>query len=92
MRTTVDLPDDLFRAAKAEAAARGETLKDFLTRAVTQELGTAVPSRQRGRRMRLPLIKSKQPGTLNLTNEDIEEIFAREDAEPYYRKYLPGAS
>ncbi|HEX2417938.1 MAG TPA: hypothetical protein VHJ83_07425 [Micromonosporaceae bacterium] len=92
MRTTVDLPDDLFRAVKAEAAARGETLKDFVTRAVTQELGTAVPARQHGRRMRLPLIESKQPGTLNLTNEDIEEIFAEEEAEHYHRKYLRGAS
>lgn len=79
MRTTVDLPDELFRAAKVEAAARGETLKDFLTRAVTHELGTAAPPRQSSRRMPLPLIKSKEPGTLRLTNQDIEEIFAQED-------------
>lgn len=83
MRTTVDLPDDLFRAAKAEAASRGESLKEFLARAVTHELGSAAPPRQRGRRVKLPLIESKEPGTLHLTNEDIEEIFAAEDAEKY---------
>lgn len=30
MRTTVDLPDDLFRRAKVEAALQGRTLKDLL--------------------------------------------------------------
>ncbi len=30
MRTTVDLPDDLFRRAKAEAALRGRKLKDLI--------------------------------------------------------------
>jgi hypothetical protein len=30
MRTTIDLPDDLFRRAKAEAALRGRKLKDLI--------------------------------------------------------------
>ena len=30
MRTTVDLPDELFRRAKAEAALRGRKLKDLI--------------------------------------------------------------
>jgi hypothetical protein len=30
MRTTVDLPDDLFRRAKSEAALRGKKLKDLI--------------------------------------------------------------
>ncbi|MFI4987335.1 MAG: hypothetical protein ACHQF3_07825 [Alphaproteobacteria bacterium] len=30
MRTTVDLPDELFRQAKAEAALRGRKLKDLV--------------------------------------------------------------
>lgn len=83
MRTTVDLPDDLFRAAKSEAAARGESLKDFLARAVTHELGSAAPPRQRGRRMKLPIIPSSGGPKIRLTNEQIEEIFAAEDAEKY---------
>jgi hypothetical protein len=87
MRTTVDLPDDLFRAAKAEAAARGESLKDFLTRAVTHELGTAAPPRQQGRRVQLPLIKGTSGRKINLTNQDIEEIFAEEDAEKYVKQF-----
>lgn len=30
MRTTIDLPDDLFRRAKAEAALRGRKFKDLV--------------------------------------------------------------
>ena len=38
MKTTVDLPDPLFRKAKATAAQRGISLKRFLTEAVEQKL------------------------------------------------------
>jgi hypothetical protein len=34
MRTTIDLPDALFRRAKAEAALRGCHLKDLVTEAL----------------------------------------------------------
>jgi len=30
MKTTIELPDDLFRQAKAEAALRGRRLKDLI--------------------------------------------------------------
>jgi len=38
MRTTVDLPDDLFRRAKAEAALRGRKLKDLIEEGLRQLL------------------------------------------------------
>jgi hypothetical protein len=38
MKTTVDLPDSLFRRAKATAAERGVSLKTFITNAVEQSL------------------------------------------------------
>lgn len=82
MRTTVELPVELLRAAKSEAAARGESLKDFLTRAVTHELGTAPAAGQRTR-VRLPLVGSAKPGALDITNAGIEAIFAAEDAEKH---------
>lgn len=34
MRTTLDFPDDLFRALKARAATEGTTLKDLIPRLV----------------------------------------------------------
>ncbi|MPY78292.1 MAG: hypothetical protein GEV04_07320 [Actinophytocola sp.] len=82
MRTTVQLPTELLRAAKAEAAARGETLKEFLTRAVTHELGSAAP-RPQNERVRLPLIGSAKPGAVDVTSAGIEAVFAAEDAEKH---------
>jgi hypothetical protein len=38
MKTTVEIPDSLFRQAKAAAAQRGNSLKDFLTEAVREQL------------------------------------------------------
>jgi len=38
MRTTLELPDDLFRETKARAALRGQSLKSFVTEALTSYL------------------------------------------------------
>ena len=38
MKTTLDLPDRLFREAKATAAERGQSLKDFVTEALRDKL------------------------------------------------------
>lgn len=40
MKTTIDMPDDLFRQAKAAAAIRGQTLKQLVTVAIERELST----------------------------------------------------
>ena len=38
MKTTIELPDRLFRQAKATAAARGQTLKSLMTDALRSHL------------------------------------------------------
>ena len=72
MRTTVDLPDDLFRKLKATAALQGMSLKQLITRAIEAEI--AKPRESKGYRVKLPLIRSKRPGTLDLTNTEIEDL------------------
>ncbi len=42
MKTTIEIPDDLFRQAKAAAVARGMTLKQLITGAVEHELGQVI--------------------------------------------------
>jgi hypothetical protein len=41
VKTTVEIPDALFRKAKAAAAEEGKSLKDFFTEAVSDKLGRA---------------------------------------------------
>jgi hypothetical protein len=38
MKTTFELPDQLFRKAKATAAERGQSLKEFVTEALRDKL------------------------------------------------------
>jgi hypothetical protein len=72
MRTTVDLTDPLFRKMKATAAFQGISLKLFITLAIESELSKSRVSGDY--RVKLPLIRSKRPGTLDLTNTGIEDL------------------
>jgi hypothetical protein len=74
MRTTIDLPNDLFRQVKSKAALRGETLKEFVQSAIEKEI--SVETRASSFRVKLPLIKSKKPKSLSLTNAEIENVLA----------------
>jgi len=42
MKTTIEMPDDLYKKVKILAVERGETLKDFVVLALTREIA---PSR-----------------------------------------------
>jgi hypothetical protein len=83
MRTTIDMPPALMRAAKARAAERGESLKDLVNRAVAHEVGTpAVPGGKAGR-VTLPLIAPDATPEVLVTNEDIADALDAEDVERY---------
>jgi hypothetical protein len=70
MRTTVDIPDPLYRELKGKAASEGRTVKELILRGVEQEL----KGRRRTGRIKLPIVPSKRPGSLNLDNAKIFEI------------------
>jgi hypothetical protein len=72
MRTTVDIPDPLYRQLKSRAAHEGCSVKQLILRGVEEELQVTVKSRRK--RISLPLIKSKKPGTLEIDNAKIFEI------------------
>ncbi len=58
MRTTLDLPDELFRQMKAKAALKGMSLKELLTDYVAKGLGRPASSAPRSHpRSRLPVIR-----------------------------------
>lgn len=72
MRTTVDIPDALYRELKSKAAQEKRSVKELILRGVEVEL-RGRPKRK-GKRVRLPLIKSKRPGTLDITSDQIYEL------------------
>ena len=73
MRTTIDIPDDIYRELKVKAAQEGTTVRTVMLRGVRSELGQAA-TRPQQKRFQVPVIRSARPGTLHLTNERIDEL------------------
>ena len=72
MRTTVDIPDGMYRQLKSRAAREGSSTRALILRGVKNVLKgergkTATP-------VSLPIVRSKRPGTVALNNAAIYEI------------------
>jgi hypothetical protein len=72
MRTTVDIPDPIYRQLKARAATEGPSVKELILRGVQVELGGIATEPHR--RIQLPIVPSQKPGTLRLDNAGIYEV------------------
>ena len=74
MRTTVDIPDPVYRRLRTRAASEGRSAKELILRGVEQVLkGNGRKSR---RRVKLPIVRSKRPGKLHLDNAKIYEVIS----------------
>ena len=73
MRTTIDMPDALFRKTKAVAALRGSSMKELIIHAIERELANGAPVSRR-KRVKLPLIQSPSGRKVDLTNFDFDEL------------------
>jgi hypothetical protein len=71
VRTTVDIPDPIYRELKGKAAVEGRSVKELILRGVEHELKNRT---RRAKRVSLPIVPSKRPGTLELDNAKIFEI------------------
>jgi len=71
MRTTVDIPNPTYRRLKSQAVEQGCAVKELILRGVERELQAR--SGRKGR-IRLPILASRQPGSLRLTNEQVYDI------------------
>jgi hypothetical protein len=80
MRTTVILPPEVMRAAKARSAEQGESLKALLTRAVEAELGRARSPEPAGTRVSLPLFGHLNSPPVRVSNADLARALAEADA------------
>lgn len=73
MRTTIDLPDALFRRAKATAALRGTTLKNLMIAALERETGPDSPPKTSKKRP-FPIIHLKHTKKLDLTGFNFDDL------------------
>jgi hypothetical protein len=74
VRTTIDIPDQLYRQVKAKAALQGRTVKEFVLRGVEREMRETPIQKKKTKRILLPLIHGKGTQKIDLTNVDMDEI------------------
>jgi hypothetical protein len=74
VRTTIDIPDPMYRRLKARAAREGRTVKSLILDSAEQALKVA--SNRPRRTITLPLIRSKRPGSLRLDNARIYDVIS----------------
>ncbi len=63
MKTTLEIPDDLFREAKAKAALEGRKLKDVVAEGLRLAISGA-PLSSQARRTKFPLISKRHPSPI----------------------------
>jgi hypothetical protein len=78
MRTTVNLPDSLYQQSETLAASRGSTVEELIVEAVAKEVRSSiepeVPGMDAKRKIELPIIHSRQPGTLDLSDFNFDDL------------------
>jgi len=85
MRTTIDLPDPLFREVKATAARRGMRLKDYVTEALQEKLAKR-PTHSEKPWMKFAGIASNDPelaAELKRIERIVDESFGQVEEEEW---------
>jgi plasmid stability protein len=72
MRTTVDIPDRIYRQLKARAARDGSSTRALILKGVKEVL--KAERRKAAAPVSLPIVRSKRPGTVVLDNAAIYDI------------------
>jgi hypothetical protein len=73
MRTTVDIPDEVYRRLRIKAATEGTTIRQIILEGAEIRLRNGgTEARQEGL-PRFPVIRSKNPGSLRLGEEGVYE-------------------
>jgi hypothetical protein len=73
MRTTIDIPDPVYRQLKSKAGLEGRSVKELILQWIDLELN-GKHGQDRSYRVKLPLIRNKNPGSLKLTNAQINAL------------------
>ena len=74
MRTTIDIPEDVYKELRHIAAERGESIRKLVLEGI--QLVRQQNHRPPRKKFVVPVIHSDRPGTLNLTNEEIDELIS----------------
>lgn len=74
MRTTIDIPDAMYRRLRARAAGEGRSAKALILQGVEQVLHAESSTPRR--RVKLPLVRSTRPGSMRIDNARIYDVIS----------------
>ena len=81
MKTTLEIPDELFRQAKAKAAMEGRKLKDVVADGL--RLAVKEPGKAKKHHVKFPLIRAKGRKKLHVPNDVAFEVELQDDLRRY---------
>jgi plasmid stability protein len=83
MKTTVEIPDSLYRQVKARAALQGKSIKDFLVEAVRAKIKseTVQPKEKQNKKGWRAVFGAADPKDVAEVQRIIDEEFSKIDPE-----------
>lgn len=76
MRTTIELPDSVYRQSAQIAHLKGYSVEELIVRTLERALEAEPSAPRQLKPVTFPLISSSQPGTLDLTDFDFDDLLA----------------
>ena len=76
MRTTIELPESVYQRSEQLARRRGFSVEQFIVRVLERELAHEPIASSSSKKVSLPLIRSKRPGSLDLANFDFDDLLS----------------
>jgi hypothetical protein len=73
MRTSLDIPDPIYREMRIRAANEGTTMREIILEGVAMRLRSSNAAPKQDDRPRFPIIRSQNPGSLKLGEEGVYE-------------------
>ncbi|MGA2166699.1 MAG: hypothetical protein ABSG62_00715 [Terracidiphilus sp.] len=71
MRTSIEIPEPIYREMKIAAATEGTTIREIILEGVAIRLRNRSAAAKQDRNPRFPVLRSKNPGSLKLGEEGI---------------------
>ncbi|HEU4982118.1 MAG TPA: hypothetical protein VFT88_05500 [Acidobacteriaceae bacterium] len=74
MRTTIDLPESVYQQSAQIAHLKGFSVEELIVWTLERALETEPSTSRQLKPVSFPLISSGQPGTLDLTDFDFDDL------------------
>jgi len=76
MRTTIELPESVYLQSTQIAHLKGFSVEELIVRTLERALSAESPALRQSKPIAFPLTSSSQPGTLDLTDFDFDDLLA----------------